>query len=305
MEPQSRPERGDPLVERGRQPDRLNYATGMLLGADDFSQEQAYHRGRLARALAYLHGSGTAAGLRAVPHPRVEPNTDPDLPRGREEELAVQPGLAVDRLGRLIELHAEFCIRLQRWYDQQPTDALVEALHPRRAPRVPVADDPYSGVVADLFIRFRTCTHELTQAFASGPFDALNAVVPARLRDHFLIELILRPEDEPPLPARRWPGRSDSASIAPLHERILDAWQESLDRWERGAPKRLPEQPPGLDTTALFLARVVLPITAATVAAGRPERDLNVAVTVDNSPRGFVYTTGALAAWLELEGGEV
>ena len=30
-------------------PDRVNYATGVLLNAEDFQAEQDYHRGRLAR----------------------------------------------------------------------------------------------------------------------------------------------------------------------------------------------------------------------------------------------------------------
>ena len=47
-------------------PDRVFYAEGVLLSAADFEAEQAYHRGRLARALAALHGSGTVAGLRVI-----------------------------------------------------------------------------------------------------------------------------------------------------------------------------------------------------------------------------------------------
>ncbi len=55
----------DPLVSSA-QADRLHYATGELLGADDFRDEQTYHRRQLARALLYLYGSGTIAGLRVV-----------------------------------------------------------------------------------------------------------------------------------------------------------------------------------------------------------------------------------------------
>ena len=48
----------------GEPPDRVFYATGVLLDAKDFQDEQMYHRARLARALAYAHSSGTVAGLR-------------------------------------------------------------------------------------------------------------------------------------------------------------------------------------------------------------------------------------------------
>ena len=44
-------------------PDRVSYDEGVLLDALDFRAEQSYHRGRLARVLAYLFGTGTAAGL--------------------------------------------------------------------------------------------------------------------------------------------------------------------------------------------------------------------------------------------------
>src|SRR6185295_14689509 len=97
-------------IEQPAPPDRVNYATGTLLGADDFLDEQSYHRGRLARALAALHGSGvtlpgiatgfgfaggTVLGLR-VDWVKAAPN--------QEEELELTPGLAIDRLGRLIEV---------------------------------------------------------------------------------------------------------------------------------------------------------------------------------------------------------
>jgi hypothetical protein len=51
-------------LEAAERPDRPFYATGVLLDAEDFLDEQTYHRGRLARALAYLHGTGTIAGSR-------------------------------------------------------------------------------------------------------------------------------------------------------------------------------------------------------------------------------------------------
>src|SRR4051812_40120577 len=99
----------DPLA-RGVMPDRVFYATGVLLDAEDFLDEQTYHRGRLARALAYLDGSGTVAGLRVEVRPASE---DPD------EELVIHPGLAIDRIGRLIEVPSARCLRLRNWFDNQ------------------------------------------------------------------------------------------------------------------------------------------------------------------------------------------
>ena len=77
----------DPLSEKVQSPDRLFFATGVLLDAEDFKAEQLYHRGRLSRALAYLHGYGTVAGLKVEWQPPLEPGTDPDFPAGREEQI--------------------------------------------------------------------------------------------------------------------------------------------------------------------------------------------------------------------------
>src|SRR5262245_39411860 len=115
----------DPL-ETASNPERVNYATGVLLDAHDFQDEQTYHRARLARALQYLVGIGTISGLGVVP---------PDA-GDAELHLKVQPGLALDRFGRLIELDVPECIRLARWFAAQDTSVLRGALH--RAPAVPV-----------------------------------------------------------------------------------------------------------------------------------------------------------------------
>src|SRR5437870_11525741 len=93
----------DPLTQETH-PDRVFYATGTLLDAADFSAEQMYHRGRLARALTYLHGSGTVAGLKVEWERPLMAGADPKFPAGREETLRVHPGMAIDRLGRIIEV---------------------------------------------------------------------------------------------------------------------------------------------------------------------------------------------------------
>ena len=113
----------DPLFSQPRA-DRPAYATGMLLDAQDFSDEQTYHRGRLARALAFLAGGGTLAGLGVAYVPEAT---------GQPEEIRVEPGLAVDRLGRLVEIPRPACLRLARWWaaTAQPDggDALAQATH--------------------------------------------------------------------------------------------------------------------------------------------------------------------------------
>jgi hypothetical protein len=180
----------DPLTTP-TSPDRVFYAPGILLAADDFQAEQLYHRSRLARVLAYLHGSGTAAGLWVYREALPTPDPAEDGSSEEADRLVVEPGLAVDRLGRLIEVPRPACLRLNRWFLSQPQDDLF--LNPAA-----------NGVIADVFIRFVTCDRGKTPAFAAGPFDALDAVQPARLRDGYELSLRVRQEDAPPLPLNPW-----------------------------------------------------------------------------------------------------
>lgn len=282
----------DPLPG-GSAPDRVAYATGMLLDAEDFRAEQAYHRGRLARALAYLHGHGTVAGLRVVHDAEIAPGVDPGLPQGREERLRVQPGLAIDRVGRLVEFTRPKCVRLDRWYRGTEAELLRRSFH----------GPPRDGVVADVFVRFAVCERGKTPAFATGPFDSLDAVRAARLRDAAEVFLVPRPASVGlPQPGRPWPGLGTVAPPgrrAALNEAILGAWRDGSEFQEDGMPDPLPEHAGVGDTTSVFLARVLIPATAATGGGDeRPQRNPGASVSVDNSLRPFIYGAGALATWL-------
>ena len=232
-----RPPADDPLYGL---PDaaRPHYATGMLLDAEDFAAEQIYHRNRLARALAFasgagarrlpedagespgatgLLGGGTLAGLRVTVRPAA--GTQP-------EEIRVAPGLAVDRLGRLVEVPRPVCLRLQRWFDGELERDGGDDL--RRAAQTDLArfastrlsDDiaggaeplPARAVIVDVFVRFVTCRQALTPAFASGPFDALDAVETTRLRDAYEVHFVPRTD-----------GLDDDFSGLPLLDRDLSA----------------------------------------------------------------------------------
>lgn len=290
----------DPLMPKpddgdGIQPDRLFYATGVLLDAQDFQTEQLYHRSRLAQVLRYLGGSGTVAGLEVVWKRRVEPGqTDPSesggavYPNGRDEEIRVQPGLAIDRLGRLIEVTRSYCIRLDRWFLQNRASLLVQ-------------DSPYSGLVVDVFLRFVVRERGRTPAVAAGPFDALDAVTPSRLRDGSELHLVARSEPADQLPTKlpRDPWGSISTlpvadRAAALHRLMFDAWQGTQAR-SGGDLNPSPEHRPNQPTTDLFLARLILP---ATLATGGVIRTADATVTVENQHRQFIYPIPAIAQLL-------
>jgi len=296
----------DPLKEQPAPPDRVFYATGALLDAEDFNAEQTYHRSRLARALTYLHGSGTVAGLKVG----YEPPEDADSPTDLREELRVDPGVAVDRFGRLIEVPRTACIRLNPWFAGEDPGDLRQSFYedvtvPAHAEEdedggeVEVPEHTVSGVVADVFIRFVACGREKTPAFASGPFDAIDAVQPSRLRDGYKLQLFLRKKTEAeeevdslPVPENFWP-----ADPADLPAAIFSVWKRMTSRDERNNLEPLNEHFAGQDTSYVFLARVVLPTEDLTELDddGRPERRRQEKVEIINEIRPFVYSTAALA----------
>ncbi|MFH7319193.1 hypothetical protein ACHHRT_01135 [Desulfurivibrio sp. D14AmB] len=274
-----------PLLEG---PDRVHYATGVLLGAEDFQAEQDYHRGRLARALAYAMGYGTLAGL-AVEHQPAQPAAGDDP--ARPERLVVQPGLAIDRLGRLLEVNRPRCLDLDQWYRAQSPQLLRQAWHD--------ADSLWSGapagVAADLFVRFEVCGRGKTPAFAGTAFDSFDSVTAARLRDGFAVELLLRQESNPGLPQPQWPDFAESP--ASLRDAIYNAWREGTAHSLLAELAPLAEHLPGQDASSVFLARLLLPADQGPIGQ-RPLRRLTETVPVRNDWRPFVVTANALARWL-------
>jgi hypothetical protein len=269
-------EEQDPLDSSAYAPDRVYFAIGSMLSAEDFQAEQSYNRGRLGRALAYLHGAGTVSGLKV----------DYKGPKGPEERIEVQPGIAVDRLGRIIEVPRETCIRLDRWYMAQDPGELQQAFH---------ADK--SGVVVDVFVRFMCCERGKAPAFASGAFDATDFTVPSRVRDAYKLELVLRKEGTPPLPEKAWPDLAADNDPAHrrgnLHDAIFASWHSGTAQWDAQGLVPLAEHAVGQDTHSLFLARLAIP-----AAPGSPPARTEAPITVDNESRQFLYTPAALARWI-------
>jgi hypothetical protein len=272
----------DPLLAGG-QPERVNYATGVLLQADDFRDEQTYHRARLATALRHIVGHGTIAGLRVV-GPKKEDN---------EAELRVEAGIAIDRYGRLIEVAEPWCIRLTRWFAAQETGALRSAVHRDQGAPIPV------GVVADLFLSVADCGRRKTPSFAQGPFDAVDALVSARLAEEPSFELVLRPETKPPEPENDWAAATTSDKDR--REAVLSSYRaKHTEDGTEGELRLLLEQVDGHDRSSVFLARVTIPVTLAANSASdkRPILDLAKEVSANNDIRPFIFVPGK---WLGTE----
>jgi hypothetical protein len=288
----------DPIYGQSRA-ERPAYATGMLLDAQDFTDEQTYHRGRLARALAFLAAGGTLAGL-AVEH---VPGSD-----GQAEQIRVRPGLAVDRLGRLVELPRAACLRLTRWFEREQSadggDSLRRSAYGDLSrfvsPRMVQAGTvlPARAVVADVYLRFAACKVGLTPSFAAGPFDALNAVSTSRLRDAYELQLVPREglDDDfnglPQPPGAQLVGDTDAQADArrdAMQDAVLNGYPVSAG----SDLPALPEHPPGMDRSAVFVARVFIP-----VGEGNPPERSAEAPLVDNWSRRFLPPLGLVGQWL-------
>ena len=285
----------DPLVSSAHA-DRLHYSTGELLGADDFRDEQTYHRRQLARALLHLHGSGVIAGLRVFHRHRPGQNGAAD-----EVELEVKPGLALDHAGRLIEVPRDACLRLRRWFGfiaaRPPSSTELDAGDLRLAWRADGGVTAGGVIVADVFLAFHQCPRGYTPAFASGPFDALDASQPSRVRDGYELSLVLRTEADPDLPVASdpWAGIA-GATVA---ERLAAAEQLAFDLWRQSA-QPAPENAAGVDPTAVLLARLRIPAEQNPNAAEAPIPDWSAAVWptehahVDNRVRHVLLPPAAV-----------
>jgi len=118
------------------------------------------------------------------------------------------------------------------------------------------------------------------------------------VRDSFEIELILRQEGSPALPQPQWPDFGSDAET--LREAIFNAWQEGSASGTLQGLDPLPEHVAGQDTSALFLARLLLPADQGPIGQ-RPARRIDEAVVVRNELRPFVVTAKALARWLGIQ----
>jgi hypothetical protein len=129
----------------------LRYHFGMLLGVDDFTTEQRYHRAKMRLHNAWLHRAGVVWGLAVTA----------ELDR---RELRVDPGLALDPTGRELHLDALSCVDVAAWLDKQEPapetretstgglqlDAHVELRFCACATRqVPAIADPCEGADTD------------------------------------------------------------------------------------------------------------------------------------------------------------
>jgi hypothetical protein len=274
-------------------PSRVYYATGRMLGVEDFQAEQDYHRGRLARTLLQLYGSGTVSGL------LVQTDGNADVTK---LEVQVKPGMAIDRVGRIIEVPRTVCIVLQNWLTQY-VDAW-QSQQSGNAPGTSPIADPNTAIhdgknlTVDVFATFVPCTRGVTPCFAAqDDYDATDAFSPNRLLDSFAMQLVLRTDTAPKTPLDPWAGLG-------AQQPTPAALRQSMLTGTLGPSGTLAEYPPNFDQTAVYLARILVPATAG--ATGKPPT-WNLAglgsSNIDNTSRLFVIPVSVLSRWNGLGSG--
>jgi len=254
---------------------RLALAEGLMLSADHFATEQLYHRSRLSRSLAFLHGVGTVAGLDVTYQDMGE--DDASL-----IEIKVSPGLAIDRIGRLIELRFQACLSLRDWMAQTALDAdgqnkLQQGF---RAAGSGLPDH----VMIDVEAQFGAFAQRPEPAFATGNADQIDGVEPAYNIDSCQLLMTLR-DAEHSLEAR-----SDMAT--------LEGVPVSIDALRTAKREALWDEVADAEDGAIHLARLAMPVRDIGDGALGWDDSFNLfaAATAPNfDGRLYSYSTAELA----------
>jgi len=278
-------------------PNRVFYSTGRMLGVEDFQADQDYHRGRLARALLQVYGTGTVSGLLV----QTDGNADPTA-----LEVQVTPGLAIDRIGRIIDVPRLVCIVLNDWLTSQAQAWLQQQSNP--IPGQPSLADLNDAIhdganlMCDVFATFVPCTRGVTPCFASlDDYDATDAFSANRLLDSFAMQLVLRTDAVPRTPVDPWgsvPVPAAGTGITPANATTIQALLLQATAGAAGTPA---EYPPGFDASSVFLARLLIGATPGTAGAP-PTWDLT-RISIDNTSRLFLYPAALLARLIGLNSG--
>lgn len=157
---------------------RVRYAYGMLLGADDFNDEQRYHVLGSRAHSALLHGHGTLRGLRVV--------GERPVPGDAGDRIRVKVGIAADPLGRMLYLRRDQCLDLVH-----VPDSAWQAL---RTADGEEPDDDEADRVGVIVIRYRPCAVDEAPALRAPCGDAFDdGLTWSRLRDDVRLELLPDP----------------------------------------------------------------------------------------------------------------
>jgi hypothetical protein len=143
---------------------RVNYKFGLVLGVDEFVDEQCYFLEKEYQHNRSLHGYGTVSGLLVSVGERAE-----------DIELQVERGMGIDQYGRVFIVRNTQCASLLSWLQDHPLEPGTRTIY----------------VVA----RYSECETALVPIAGQPCATSDQLMAPSRLQDSFAIELVLEPPD--------------------------------------------------------------------------------------------------------------
>jgi hypothetical protein len=162
---------------------RVRYFTGLVLGPEDFQQDQLYfmERGRLHQRA--LHGYGTVMGLGV----RVRANAS-----GRPEVL-VDPGLGVTPCGESVCVALAQCADLDGWLAVHAAE--IPGLAVGSPPGSPSLGSPPSQLTLWVVLCTRECATDLVPVLGDPCRTSQDATSASRTADDFELKLLLAPPE--------------------------------------------------------------------------------------------------------------
>ncbi len=149
---------------------RVRYAFGMVLGVDDFRQEQVHFAERHSLANRLLHGAGTVSGLRVG----VAAAAD-----GSDAVVSVSEGYALSPRGHWIRVDTPQCGRLDHWLQANKAGA-----------NPPLAAGPRRIYVV---LGYDECPTDLVPIAARACASVEDAQAPSRVAESFKLGFAWQP----------------------------------------------------------------------------------------------------------------
>jgi hypothetical protein len=153
---------------------RLNYTFGMVLGVDDFRQEQAHFEWKHQLSNRLLHGYGTVCGLQVSARAVVQPS---------DVEIRIATGYGLSPQGKWMWVEHEQCARLGAWLERQ-----AAAMSP------PLAPGRHTIYVNLCYVE---CATDLVPIAGQACASEENTRAPSRIQEAFRAELAWTPPPQP------------------------------------------------------------------------------------------------------------
>lgn len=153
---------------------RVNYTKGMLLGVDDFVQEQAWHIARRHELAREVLGYGTVRGLQVAAE-------------GAPPQVRVTPGVALMPSGTPVCVASEQCCDLNGWLGTQWDKDVGDAVK-----RLPAG----AALPVYVVLAYDSCLTDLMPVPGEPCRSEEALTASSRIADCFRLELRLRPPEQ-------------------------------------------------------------------------------------------------------------